>query len=82
MSLIDLGTHTVWHIANDCSKTPTKSAVSADAHGALTLLQMALKKGKTVTLFFASGSGLTLEGAQGQTFALQHILQLCNAKEF
>ena len=82
MSMIDLGTHTVWQIANEWSKTPSRLAVSADAHGALTLIQMALKKGKTVTLFFASGSGLTLEGAQGQTFAMQRILQLCNAKEF
>ena len=57
-------------------------AVSADAHGALTLLQMALKKDKKVTLVFASGSGLTLEGAKGYTFAMQRILQLCNAKEF
>ena len=81
MSLIDLGTHTVWKIVNAWSKTPKKYAVSADEHGALTLLQMALKKGKRVILFFASGSGLTLEGAQGQTFAMQRILQLCNAKE-
>ena len=55
MSMIDLGTHTVWQIANEWSKTPSMRAVSDDAHGALTLIQMALKKGKTVTLFFASG---------------------------
>ena len=82
MSLIDLGTHTVWQIVNDWSKHPKKEAVSADKHGALTLLQMALKKGKKITLFFVSGSGLTLEGAQGQTFAMQRILQLCQAREF
>ena len=78
-TLMDLGTHTVWQMSNDWSKTPKKHAVSADEHGALTLLQMALEKGKRVTLFFASGSGLTLEGAQGQTYARQRILQLCNA---
>ena len=82
MSLIDLGTHTVLQIVNDWSKTPKKYAVSANEHGALTLIQMALKKQKRVILFFASGIGLTLEGAQGQTFAMQHILQLCNDKEF
>ena len=54
MSMIDIRTHTVWQIANEWSKTLSRSAVSADAHAALTFLQMALKKGKTVTLFFAS----------------------------
>jgi hypothetical protein len=43
---------------------------------------MAIKKGKRVTLFFAAGSGLTLVGSQGQTYAMHSFLQLCNAKEF
>ena len=82
MSLMDLGTHTVWLIVNDWAKHPRKYAVSADEHGALTLLQMALKKGKNITLFYTSGTGLTSEGAQGQTFAIQRILQLCQSREF
>ena len=56
--------------------------VSADQFGALTLLHIALKRGTRITLFFSSGFGLTLEGAQGQTHAMARILQLCNAKEF
>ena len=48
----------------------------------MTLLQMTLANGKKLTLFFASDSGLTLEGSQGQTYAMQRILQLRNAKEF
>jgi hypothetical protein len=72
--MIDLGTNTVWLLANEWSETPSRSAASTDAHGALTLLQMAHIKCKTVTLFFASGSGsgsgLTLEGAQGKTYAM------------
>ena len=81
-TLMYLAAHTVWQIVNDWSKNPRKWAVSADQHGLLSLLQIALYKRKKVTLFFSSGSGLTSEGAQGQTYALQRILQLCNAKEF
>ena len=35
-----------------------------------------------ITLFFSSGSGLTLEGPQGQTYAMGRILQLYNALHF
>ena len=37
MSLMDLGTHTVWQIVSNWAKHPRKYAVSADEHGALTL---------------------------------------------
>ena len=67
MSMMDLAIHTVWHIVNEWSKHPKRCAVSADKYGALSLLQIALEKRKRITLFFSSGSGLTLEGAQGQT---------------
>jgi hypothetical protein len=82
MSLMDLAIHTVWLIVNEWSKKPQKSAVSLDEFGACTLLQMALSRGTKVVLFFASGSGLTLEGPQGQTFAMARIMQLCCAIQF
>lgn len=82
MSMMDLGLHTVWSIVNEWSKHPKKSAVSADQFGALTLLQIAFERRTRITLFFASGSGLTLEGAQGQTYAMARILQMCNAIQF
>ena len=46
------------------------------------MLQMALNRGTKVVLFFASGSGLTLEGPQGQTYAMARIMQLCCAIQF
>ena len=67
---------------NEWSKKPKKSAVSADQFGALTLLQIALERRTRITLLFSSGSGLTLEGPQGQTYAMGRILQLCNALQF
>ena len=79
---MDLGLHTLWSIINEWSKKPKRSAVSADLHGALTLLQIALEKKTRITLFFSSGSGLTLEGPQGQTYAMARILQMCNALQF
>ena len=82
MGLWSLEVHTIRQIANDWSKHPKKHAVSADLHGALSLLQKALGKKKTITLFFSSGTGLTSEGAAGYTFAIQPILQLSQAKEF
>jgi hypothetical protein len=77
MSLMDHGTHTVWQIVNNWAKHHKKFAVSADEHGALSLLQKALNKRKNIT-----GTGLTSEGAQRQTFAIQRILQLCQSREF
>jgi hypothetical protein len=82
MSMMDLAIHTVWLIVNEWSKKPPKSAVSLDEFGACTLLQMALNRGTKVVLFFASGSGLTLEGPQGQTYAMARIMQLCCAIQF
>ena len=82
MSLMDLGTHTIWHIVSEWSKREPKHAVSMDEHGACTLLQMALSRGMNIVLFFSSGSGMTLEGPQGQTFAMARIIQLCNALQF
>jgi hypothetical protein len=82
MSMMDLGVHTVWSIMNEYSKHPKRSAVSADQFGALTLLQIALERRNRITLFFSSGSGLTVEGAQGQTYAMARILQFCNSKDF
>ena len=43
---------------------------------------MALNRGTRVVLFFTSGSGLTLEGPQGQTYAMARIMQLCCAIQF
>ena len=82
ISLMDLGLHTLWSIVNEWSKKPKKTAVSADQYGALTLLQIALERRTRITLFFSSGSGLTNEGTQGQTYAMGRILQLCNALQF
>ena len=56
--------------------------MSADLHGALSLLQRALGKKKRITLYFSSGTGLTSEGAAGYTFAMHRILQLSQTKEF
>ena len=67
--------HTVWQICNDRAMHPKQFAVSADEHGALSLLQKALQK--RITLFLSSGTGLTSEGAH-----FQRILQLCLAREF
>jgi hypothetical protein len=49
MNMIDLGTHTVWQIANERSKTPSRSAVSADAHGALTLIPYLKRPNSTLS---------------------------------
>ena len=58
MSLMDLATHTVWSIVNDWSKKPPIAAVSMDAHGACILLQLALKRGTRIFLFFSSSATL------------------------
>ena len=67
---------------NEWSKKPPMEAVSMDKHGACILLQLALQRGTRIFLFFSSGSGLTLEGPQGQTYAMARILQLCNSLQF
>jgi hypothetical protein len=65
MGLWSLAVKTIWQIANDWSKHPKNHAVAAYLHEALSLLQKALGKKKTITLFFSSGTGLTSGGAAG-----------------
>ena len=65
MCLMDLGTHTVWQIVNDWSKHPKKEAVSADKHGALTLLQMDLKRRKKGNFILCFRLRLDSRGSTG-----------------
>ena len=53
-----------------------------DAHGALTVLQMAVAQGKQINLFISSGTGLIADQAAGYTFQMRRALNMSSAECF
>ena len=72
LSVAQILTHTAWMIADAASKE-VKPRLS-DEHGAYSVIQMAIDKGREVHLFICSGSGLISDQPSGTSFQMQRGL--------
>ena len=78
LTMDQLVTHTIWVLINSLLRKPPTTARSMDAHGAVTVLQMAVAQGKQIHLFISSGTGMVANQAAG--FTLQVLSALIKVK--